>query len=187
MADLMRRLLKVQKGEEAKVFLFVLLSALLQAGLAVGMSAADSLFLVKVGAGQLPYVFLIMPCMMLVYISIYSYLMGRYGIDRVFDFTLVLVTAGGIGLYFLLQVSHPAVYYVVKLYAGLWYIGLYTLFCSGCSCSGQHRPSSSSPWRSSCAGSAPGLRRMRRSTRKALSRRSATRAASCAARPTCVS
>jgi hypothetical protein len=60
MADLLRRLLKVQKGEEAKVFLFVLLSALLQAGLAVGMSAADSLFLVRVGAGQLPYVFLIM-------------------------------------------------------------------------------------------------------------------------------
>src|SRR5262245_42495567 len=111
--ELVWNLFKVQSGEGGKVCLFVALSACLQVGVAIGMSAADSVFLVHVGSGSLPYIYVMMPVVMLVYTSIYSFLMSRIGIDRVFDLTLALVVAGGVTLYFLLQIQHVVVYYLV--------------------------------------------------------------------------
>jgi hypothetical protein len=134
MAELIQRLFKVQSGEGNKVFLFAVLSGFLQVGVAIGMSAADSLFLVYVGSGKLPYIYVVMPFVMLVYTSITSYLTSRYGVDRVFDLTLALVGVGSVGLTMLLQYQHAAVYYLVKVYAGLWFIGLYTLFWNFTDC-----------------------------------------------------
>ena len=87
MPEILTRFLRVQPGEGRKVLQFALLGALLQAGLATGMSAADSLFLIKIGADKLPVVYLLTPAMMLGYIPAFAWLLGRYHIDRVFDLT----------------------------------------------------------------------------------------------------
>jgi hypothetical protein len=125
---MLQRLLKIQKGEGFKVLQFILLGGLLQAGVAIGVSAADSLFLVNVGPSRLPIVYLITPVIMLIYISVYTYLISRYQIDRVFYLTLGVLAAGGVGLFFLGQFHHPILYYGMKFYSILWVIGLYTLF-----------------------------------------------------------
>lgn len=125
---MLTKLFKIHKGEGAKVFQFALLGALLQAGIAIGVSTADSLFLVNVGADKLPIVYIITPFMMLVYIPIYTYLMSRWGIDRVFDLTMALLVGGGVFCFYLLITPTPLIYYLVKLYASLWYIALYTLY-----------------------------------------------------------
>jgi hypothetical protein len=128
MSERVRRLLKVRKGEGPQVFQFCLLSALLQAGLAIGMSATDALFLARVGPERLPVIYLLTPVVMLVYIPIYSYLTSRWGIDRLLDLTLLVLAAGGVVFCFILRHAPPVYFYAAKLYAGLWYIALYTLF-----------------------------------------------------------
>jgi len=128
MIESVRRLFRVQQGEGPKVVQFCLLSALLQAGLAIGVSASDALFLTRVGADRLPVIFLLTPLVMLVYIPAYSYLISRWGIDRVLDLTLGLLVVGGVSLSVILVKPLPIFLYAAKLYAGLWYIALYTLF-----------------------------------------------------------
>lgn len=115
---------------------FATLAAFVEAGLAVGVSAADSLFLTHVGASKLPVIYLITPLMMLFYIPVFSYLMGRYGIDRLVNLTLMALFGGGVVL--ALAVTSRSllpdalsetriVFYVAKLYSVLWAVALYTL------------------------------------------------------------
>jgi hypothetical protein len=61
-------LLKVHAGEGRKVFFFALLGALLDAGIALGISTADSLFLVHLGADRLPVVCFLLPLIMVAFI-----------------------------------------------------------------------------------------------------------------------
>lgn len=134
------KLLKIHAGEGAKVMTFAALGALLQAGLAIGISASDSLFLTRVGADQLPMIYMILPAIMLVYISLFAYLMGRFGIDRLFSITLGILSVGGIAIFALLSTGilggDPPVwlYYVAKLYSALWYIAQYTLLWNFVDC-----------------------------------------------------
>ncbi len=97
--------LKIHPGEGSKVLRFALLAALLQAGLSVGISCADSLFLNIVGADKLPLIYLITPAMMLLYVPLFAHLQGRFGIDRLFDITLGILVVGGILLYIALTSS----------------------------------------------------------------------------------
>lgn len=129
MNALLARVFLLEAGDRGRVFAFMLLGALLQAGLAVGLSAGDSLFLVKIGASKLPIIYVTMPVIMALYVPAYSHLLARYGINRVFDLTIGLIVAGN-GLFYVLlgQVSATAVFYALKLWGTLWYIGLYTLF-----------------------------------------------------------
>lgn len=130
-------LLKIHPGEGSKVLRFALLGATLQAGLAIGISCADSLFLAKVGPDKLPYIYMMTPVIMLGYVPIFAYLMNRLGIDRLFNVTLGTLVVGGIGLYLALTPSGfgfygssgppLVVFYITKLYTALWYIALYTL------------------------------------------------------------
>ncbi|TVQ17499.1 MAG: MFS transporter, partial [Leptolyngbya sp. DLM2.Bin15] len=132
----LQRALKIRDRELSKVIRFTLLGAMLQAGLAIGISSADALFIVEVGSVNLPIVYLLLPIVMLVYTPIYSYLIGRYGIDRVFNLTLLALILGGSGFFLLLTLfststglNAPAwFFYVAKLYTWLWYIALYSLF-----------------------------------------------------------
>ena len=136
-------LLKIHPGEGAKVVRFALLAAVLQAGLAIGISTADSLFLDKVGPDKLPFIYMVLPAIMLVYVPLFAYLMGRFGIDRLFDITLGILTVGAICLYVALTSGlgiygasgpPPAVFYIAKLYTALWYIALYTLLWNFADC-----------------------------------------------------
>jgi ATP:ADP antiporter, AAA family len=128
----LQRLLRLEPGEGRRVAQFATLGLLLQAGLSFGSAAADSLFLVNVGADKLPHIYLIMPAIMVGYIPTYSYLLSRWGIERVFDLTLGLLVTGGIGLWALFQQAGDTspiwLCYAAKLYSSLWYVGTYSLF-----------------------------------------------------------
>jgi len=128
----LQRLLRIEPGEGRKVAQFATLGLLLQAGLSFGSAAADSLFLVNVGADKLSHIYLIMPAIMMFYIPAYSYLLSRWDITRVFDLTLGILVAGGIGLWALLNQAGDTspiwLCYVAKLYSSLWYVGTYSLF-----------------------------------------------------------
>jgi len=104
---------------------------LLQAGLALGTAAADSLFLVNVGADKLPHIYLLTPVVMMFYIPAYSFLQGRWGIERVFDLTLAILVVGGLGLWLVFRAhasAEPILFcYGAKLYSALWVVGIYTL------------------------------------------------------------
>jgi len=134
MVEKLAAVLKIRPGEGSKVFQFALLGALVQAGLTIGMSAADSLFLINAGPENLPYIYIITPFIMLVYIPVYTYLMSRFGLERVFGYTLGLLIAGGVTFFLLFaSTSHGGegptlIYYFVKLYTALWYLALYTLY-----------------------------------------------------------
>ena len=100
----------------------------------VGLTAADTLFLSRVGFDKIPYVFIASPFVMIAYVPAFAFLISRFGTPRTMLLTLFVLVAGGIGLF----VALPAVpqddqgmgliYYVARLYSELWYIALYTLF-----------------------------------------------------------
>lgn len=133
MQDLVNRLFKVEPGEWPKLLQFGLFGLMLQTGMGIGFAAGDAAFLTHVGAGQLPVIFLLTPAVMLVYTALFSYLLVRFSIDRVVEVTLGLLIAGGAILWGLIEVGLPKpfdnwLYYALKLYLAMWYIGLYTLF-----------------------------------------------------------
>ena len=123
-------LLHVRPNEAPKALQFTALGLLLQTGLGVGMSAGDAAFLSHVGATGLSTIFLSLPAVMLVYTPIFALLLGRIGAGRLVEVTLWLLVAGGVAFAVLLATAKPPVwaYYALRLYAGVWYIGLYTLF-----------------------------------------------------------
>ena len=127
-----KKLFKIESGELGKILDFALLGALMQAGISIGTAAADALFLSKIGAQQLPTIYLLTPLIFLAYIPVYSYLINRLGITQVFQITIAVLALGGIGLYSIIGFG-PAQFefvalYIAKLYSFLWYIALYSLF-----------------------------------------------------------
>ncbi|MDZ4373782.1 MAG: hypothetical protein U1C74_20500, partial [Phenylobacterium sp.] len=127
------RLFKVEPGEWPKLLQFGLFGLMLQTGMGVGFAAGDAAFLTHVGAGQLPVIFLLTPVVMLVYTALFSYLLVRFSIDRVVEVTLGLLIFGGALLWALIEAGLPepwdtGLYYALKLYLAVWYIGLYSLF-----------------------------------------------------------
>jgi len=132
MSRIVQYLFKIQPGEGRRVILFSLLGAMLTGGLAVGMSAVDALFLSEAGPQLLPVIYLLTPVVMLLYIPVFSFVLARVGIDRVFDMTLALLAAGGLALYYVfasetIPITLP-VLIAAKLYANLWLYALYTLY-----------------------------------------------------------
>src|SRR4051812_34876214 len=105
---------------------------MLQAGLVLGITTGDSLFLSHVGPSGLPSVYILQTFVMLLYTAAFVALIKRHGIDRLFDGVLGVMTLGGLALWILLarqeQGQSASLYYAIKLYTGMWYFGLYTLF-----------------------------------------------------------
>jgi ATP/ADP translocase/HEAT repeat protein len=133
MLDIIQRIFKIHKGEGGKVLLFALLAIILQAGVALGLSIADTLFLTNVGSEKLPIVYIFMPVIMLFLTPVFSYLINRLGIDRLFNLVLSILVACGFIFVLLLYTAKGAtsirlVSYLVKFYASLWLIYLYTLY-----------------------------------------------------------
>ena len=106
----------------------------MQCGIAIGISAADALFLNYQGASQLPIVYLLSPIVIVGYIISHTFLIGRLGIAKVFDITLVLLAFALIGISFLLTGSlmetaaAQSVYYAAKLLSMVAFVALYTLY-----------------------------------------------------------
>jgi ATP/ADP translocase len=130
--DKLRQLFRVHKGEGLKVLFFAVLGALLQAGVAIGVSTGDSLFIVHVGAAKLPVLYMIMPFVMLVFVAFYSFLMARYPVQQVLYVSLGLIAAGSVAFYHILAVHHGhaprLIYYFAKIFSGIWFIALYTVY-----------------------------------------------------------
>lgn len=129
----LRKCFRLQPGEARPALLLALLGALLQGGLAIGVTAADSLFLTQIGVAHLPLIYLLMPVLMLAYIPIYSLLINRLGINRVFRLTLAILACGGIlfGAAFFYSNGGTLphlLYYLAKLFVSLWWVALYTLY-----------------------------------------------------------
>lgn len=131
MSRFLQKLFKVHRAEGRKVLHFALLGALLEAGVSLGISTADSLFLVHVGAQRLPVVYLLLPLIMVAFTPCFSYVATRYGIDAQFKISLMALAGGGL-LCFLVassgSVSSTIPFYIIKLYASLWAISLFTLY-----------------------------------------------------------
>ncbi|MCB1170996.1 MAG: MFS transporter [Leptospiraceae bacterium] len=130
----LQRLFKVYPGEERRLLLFTLLAALLQAGVAIGLSIADSVFLSRLGASSLPIVYVIAPIVMILFVPFLSFSTSRMGIDRVFDLIQYILIGGGFFFFLALSGWFPAleqstvVLYLLRLYAYIWLVSLYTLF-----------------------------------------------------------
>ncbi len=127
------RLFRLEPGEGPKLLQFGLFGFLLQTGMGIGFSAGDAAFLSNVGASSLPVIFLLTPVVMLLYTAVFSYLMVRFAIGFIVNFTLALLIAGGAVFWALIDIGLPpewqsTVYFALKLYLAVWYIGLYTLF-----------------------------------------------------------
>lgn len=130
----LQRLFKVYPGEERRLILFTLLAALLQAGVAIGLSIADSIFLSRMGASELPVVYVTAPIVMVLFVPFLSFATGRFGIDRVFDLIQYVLIGGGLFFFLALGDWLPGlgdssiVLYLLRLYAYVWLVSLYTLF-----------------------------------------------------------
>ena len=131
---ILQRLFKVYPGEERRLLLFTVLGALLQAGVAIGLSIADSIFLSRLGAEKLPIVYVVAPIAMILFVPFLSFATGRMGIDRVFNLIQYVLVAGGLFFFVALSGWIPAlagstiVLFLLRLYAYLWLVSLYTIF-----------------------------------------------------------
>lgn len=126
------RLFKLEAGEGAMVLRFALLGAMIQAGVAMGLSGGDALFLSHLGIERLPVVYLLTPLVMFVYVPVWTRFLRLWGIQGTVRFTLILLVAGGAGLFFAIRsvsgVDGSLLFYGIKLYTVLWEIALFTLF-----------------------------------------------------------
>ncbi|MES2465264.1 MAG: Npt1/Npt2 family nucleotide transporter [Armatimonadota bacterium] len=123
-----RNFLKVEPEERWKATLFALLAALLQVGVALGISGSDSLFLTHVGADKLPINYVVTPILLLLYIPALSYLTPRFGINRIMDLTLLMLAGSALSFFFLLHHPTTLLFYAIKLFSNVWHIALYTLY-----------------------------------------------------------
>lgn len=128
------KLLKINEGEESKLSPFFLIAALLQAGISIGFSIADTEFLNSQGPEKLPQLFLMMPVMMLVITPLFSYWLSKRGALSVLRGALLLISVGGIVFYALFSMagdSRPApLVFAARLYAYLWMVSIYSIFWS---------------------------------------------------------
>ncbi|PTY03843.1 hypothetical protein DB347_21705 [Opitutaceae bacterium EW11] len=125
----LQALFRILPDEGGKLLYLSVFAGLLQAGVAVGMTAADSLFLTHLGPGKLPVIYLFMPVVTVLYAPVYSFLLARFGMDRLVYLTLATLVAGGLAFGAMAGPTPPAwLLYSMKFYVGLWFIALYTLF-----------------------------------------------------------
>lgn len=130
--DFLRQLFRVHKGEGLKVLHFAILGALLQAGVAIGISTGDSLFIAHVGTQHLPVLYMIMPVVMLVFVFFYGILISKFPVEQVLYVSLVLVVFGCLAFYEILALNNGhvprLVYWFGKIFSGIWFIALYTVY-----------------------------------------------------------
>jgi Na+/melibiose symporter-like transporter len=128
--------LKIRENEAYKVFQFFLLAIFLQAGVAIGETIANSMFLVHIGFDKLPIIYILTSIIMLVvYIPIYTFFTNKYGEEKFFFFFLIFLSIVNLIILFFIQNSqgflpegtYEYVFYFLLLYTTVVVITVYTL------------------------------------------------------------
>lgn len=125
----------IEQGQGGKVLFFGLLAALIQGGLAVGITAADSLFLSAVGAKGLPFIYLAVPVLMTIYLPLYAWANRRMTAVALLRNAMLLNALGALLIFLLYTLSQLHLFppasrvlaYSSKLYATFWFIAGYTI------------------------------------------------------------
>ncbi|MFB3787637.1 MAG: HEAT repeat domain-containing protein [bacterium] len=134
MRKLLLQVFKIYEGEGYKVFLFALAGALLHAGISIGSVASDALFLTRLGAERLSYIYFVLPGIMIAVAAPLSYLTGKWGAHRIQFLSFFALLGGGAVITLTLAlISSPSshadwLYFGIKLYACLWSILGFTVF-----------------------------------------------------------
>ncbi|MCH8566686.1 MAG: cyclic nucleotide-binding domain-containing protein [Balneolales bacterium] len=130
-----QKVFKISESEVPKVIWFTLLGAIFNAGLTIGITAGDTFFLTNLGIENLPYIFITMPVIMLMYVSFFSYLIAKIGLKK-----LIIISAAFVGLtaitFFLLLSSRQmmdatqlsALFFGIKIFTTVIYIAFYSLY-----------------------------------------------------------
>jgi len=129
----LQKMFKLFPGEGRKVLLFTLLGALLQAGIAVGVSTADALFLNHIGAAQLPRIYALLPLFMLLVTPAFAWISTRFGVARFFLLVLCTLSLAGI-VFATILLRFPdwqhasTVFYAYKVHSLMFWMLTYPLF-----------------------------------------------------------
>lgn len=126
---------KINATELPKVISFMILAAVFQAGLTIGTTAGDTLFLSNIGVQSLPYIYIVMPLIMALYASVFSYLISKIGIKRLLYVSVLGVAAVALILYFVISFREllsdfqiNSLYFIIKIFTTVVYIAFYSLY-----------------------------------------------------------
>ncbi len=128
------KLVNIHAGEGKKVFHFSVLGILLDAGFTMGFVGADALFLTNLGAGMLPYVYFILPFIMVIITPILTYSMDRLGMFFTNGAACTILVLGGVSSFLVLEaidtfpIDPSWFYFIIKIYTSLWYFVLYSIY-----------------------------------------------------------
>ncbi len=113
----------------------MILAAVFQAGLTIGTTAGDTLFLSNIGVESLPYIYIIMPLIMFLYASVFSYFISKVGIKKLLYASVYIVSTIALVLFFAISMRDSlsefqitALYYVIKIFTTVVYIAFYSLY-----------------------------------------------------------
>jgi len=130
-----QKFFKINATELPKVISFMILAAVFQAGLTIGTTAGDSLFLSNIGVESLPYIYIIMPLIMALYASVFSYFISKLGIKKLLYASVFIVSTIVLILFFAISMRDSlsefqitALYYVIKIFTTVVYIAFYSLY-----------------------------------------------------------
>jgi len=130
-----QKFFKINATELPKVISFMILAAVFQAGLTIGTTAGDTLFLSNIGVESLPYIYIIMPLIMALYASVFSYFISKLGIKKLLYASVFIVSTIALILFFAISMRDSlsefqitALYYVIKIFTTVVYIAFYSLY-----------------------------------------------------------
>ena len=130
MIRILQKLFQLHEGEGKKVLFF----SLLQAGVSIGYVGSDSLFISYLGVQSLPYIYFLLPLLMLFVTPLTSFITQSVGVLKMQLLTCALLVLGGGGLYQLTNVATASgneaywLFFIVKLYSAVCYIAVYTIY-----------------------------------------------------------
>ncbi|MCH8495489.1 MAG: hypothetical protein LAT57_07635 [Balneolales bacterium] len=126
---------KINAMELPKVISFMILAAVFQAGLTIGTTAGDTLFLSNIGVESLPYIYIVMPLIMALYASVFSYFISKIGIKKLLYASVLTVATIALALFFVISMRESltdfqinALYYIIKIFTTVVYIAFYSLY-----------------------------------------------------------
>jgi len=116
----LRSIVDVRKGEVGLTLLMFLYYYLLLVTYYFLKPARDSLFLVKLGATQLPIVFMLIALIVVPVTTLYSQASQRLKLNRLINFTTVFIIVNLLALRWLLEFSHASVFYTFYIWVSLY-------------------------------------------------------------------
>jgi len=116
----LRSIVDVRKGEIALTLLMALYLYLLLVTYYFLKPARDSLFLVEIGPAQLPIVYMLIAVIVIPVTTLYSLASQRLKLNRLINFTTVFLIINLLLLRWLLQYTHPAVFYTFYVWVSIY-------------------------------------------------------------------